>query len=323
MKRLPSMQTLRAFEAAARHENYSAAAHELGVTHGAISHRIRELETQLGVTLFRRVGRTMTPSRAAVTLLAQVREALDLLERALPGDPHAAPGRLVIGIHPSLATRWLIPRLGHFTSRHPRATVEVRSTADLGDFLSHGVDVAIRYGAGAWPNAARERVAGEVLFPVCAPAYRERHRVLKPGDLARCRLLRHAWQPWAPWLRAARVKLAEPAEGLMLSDSAMLLEAAVAGEGVALARSLFAVDDLASGRLVRPFEGSVEDTFSYYVLWHPGTPLSALGAAFRDWLGEELVTEKPSPVLSRPARSRVAAGARQRVRNRAVGRAVL
>jgi LysR family glycine cleavage system transcriptional activator len=306
MKRLPSMQTLRAFEAAARHENYSAAAEELGVTHGAVSHRIRELETQLGVTLFRRTGRAMTPSREAVTLLAQVREALNLLERALPGGSQAAPGHLVIGVHPSLATRWLIPRLGKFTRGCPRATIEVRSTADLGDFLAHGVDIAIRYGAGTWPNAARERIAGEVLFPVCAPAYRDAHKLQRPADLARCRLLRHAWQPWSPWLRAARIRLAEPNEGLILSDSAMLLEAAAAGDGVALARSLFAIDDLASGRLVRLFEGSVEDTFSYYALWHAGTPLSALGAAFRNWLHEVLVTEPPRPVSSRPSRSRAA-----------------
>ena len=215
MKRLPSMQTLRAFEAAARHENYSAAAHELGVTHGAVSHRIRELETQLGVTLFKRAGRAMTPSREAVTLLAQVREALGMLERALPGSSASTPGHLVIGVHPSLATRWLISRLGRFTRRYERATVEVRSTADLGDFLAQGTDVAIRYGGGTWPNAARERIAGEVLFPVCTPAYRDAHRLHKASDLARCRLLRHAWQPWAPWLRAARVRIAEPTDGLI------------------------------------------------------------------------------------------------------------
>jgi LysR family glycine cleavage system transcriptional activator len=289
MKRLPSMQTLRAFEAAARHENYSAAAEELGVTHGAISHRIRELEQQLGVTLFRRAGRAMTPTREAVTLLAQVREALELLERAVPGDDRAGPARLTVGVHPSLATRWLVPRLGRFLRSHPTATLEVRSTADLGDFLSHGVDLAIRYGAGGWPNAARERLAGEVLFPVCTPAYRDAHRLRRPADLARCRLLRHAWQPWAPWLRAARLKLPEPAAGLMLSDSAMLMEAAIAGEGVALARRLFAIDDLASGRLVAPFEVEVEDTYAYYVLWHAGAPLGRLGQAFRDWLRDEIV----------------------------------
>ncbi|MEZ5564642.1 MAG: LysR substrate-binding domain-containing protein [Gammaproteobacteria bacterium] len=298
MKRLPSMQTLRAFEAAARHENYSAAAAELGVTHGAISHRIREFESQLGISLFRRVGRAMLPSREAVTLLVHVREALTLLERSLPNDPLGQPGRLVIGVHPALATRWLVKRLGAFSSRFPRATVEVRSTADLQDFLSHGVDVAIRYGSGDWPNAASERIAGEVLFPVCSPAYREVHRLKKPQDLSHCRLLRHAWQPWGPWLRAAQLKIDEPGEGLLVSDSAMLLEAAVAGEGVALARSLFAADDLANGRLIRPFEGAIEDQFSYYVLWHAGAALNSLSSAFRAWLQVVLATEPARPLRS-------------------------
>lgn len=296
MKRLPSIQTLRAFEAAARHENYTAAAEELGVTHGAISHRIRELEQQFGVELFRRAGRAMAPTREAVALLAQVREALALLERAVPAD-RGAGGRLVIGVHPSLATRWLVRRLGGFARALPKATIEVRSTADLGDFLGQGVDVAIRYGAGNWPNAARERLAGEVLFPVCTPEYRERHRLREPADLARCRLLRHTWQAWAPWLQAARVRVKEPTTGLALSDSAMLLEAALAGEGVALARSLFAVDDLRAGRLVRPFEPEVADVYAYYALWPSGATLSGPARAFRDWLRVELAGAVPGGPL--------------------------
>jgi LysR family glycine cleavage system transcriptional activator len=288
MRRLPSMQTLRAFEAAARLESYSAAAQELGLTHGAISHRIRELETQLGVTLFRRTGRSMTPTRETVTLLAQVREALGLLQRALPDVAHSTPGRLVVSVHPSLATRWLVPRIGSFLRAAPDLSVEVRSVADLGEFLSHGVDLAIRYGSGTWGNAAGERIAGEVLFPVCSPAYRDAHRIRKPGDLRRCRLLRHAWQPWQPWLRAARVAMKEPTGNLTLSDTAMLLEAAAAGEGVALSRSLFAADDLARGRLVRLFDVEVDDAFAYYLTWHLGAPLSRSGAAFRDWLGSNI-----------------------------------
>lgn len=282
------MQSLRAFEAAARHQSYSAAAAEIGVTHGAISHRIRDLEKRLGVTLFRRSGREMLPTRAAVTFQAQVREALAMLSRAVPDDARVGQRRLVVGVHPSLAIRWLVPRLGVFLQEQPHLDVEVRSTADLGEFLGQGVDVAIRYGAGSWPNAARERLAGEVLFPVCTPAYRDRHRLRRPADLSRCHLLRHAWQPWAPWLRAARVRLPEPDRGLLLSDSGMLLEAALAGEGVALARSLFAVDDLARGRLVRLFDASVADTYAYYLLWHAGMPLTDAAAAFRDWLRQAL-----------------------------------
>jgi LysR family glycine cleavage system transcriptional activator len=294
-RRLPSMQTLRAFEAAARHENYSAAAQELGVTHGAVSHRIRELEGQLGVTLFRRQGRAMLPSREAVTLLAQVREALNVLERAVPAGRQAAADRLVVGVHPSLATRWLVPRLGRFLESTPGATVEVRSTADLGDFLAQGVDIAIRYGAGEWPNAARERLGGEHLFPVCTPAYRDAHRLRKPADLARCTLLRHAWQQWGPWLRAAKLRIKEPSSGLVVSDSAMLLEAALASQGVALARSLFAADDLAAGRLVAPFEMTVDDAYAYYVLWPATSTLSGIARTFRDWLRAELAVTRRDP----------------------------
>lgn len=290
------MQTLRAFEAAARNESYSAAAQELGVTHGAISHRIRELETKLGIVLFRRTGRAMTPTREAVTLLAQVREALALLQRALPDPVKAHPGRLVISVHPSLATRWLVRRIGGFTDTLPGISVELRSTADLGQFLSQGVDVAIRYGAGNWPNTLGERISGEVLFPVCSPAYRDARRIRNPADLRRCTLLRHAWQPWLPWFRAANLRMREPSTGLTLSDSGMLLEAAVAGEGVALARSLFALDDLAGGRLVRLFDITIEDNHAYYLTWHPGVPLSPAGEAFRSWLRRELATAPVTPV---------------------------
>jgi len=303
MKRLPSIQTLRAFEAAARHHNYSEAAGELGVTHGAISHRIRELETQLGVRLFRRSGRAMVPTRTAVTLLAQIREALAIITRAIPDDPRSRGQRVVIGVHPSLAIRWLVPRLGSFTREHPELDVEVRSTADLGEFLSQGVDVAIRYGAGTWPNASREKLASEQLSPVCTPAYRDRNRIRRPADLARCRLLRHAWQPWGPWFRAAGLSLPEPTRGLLLSDSGMLLEAALADEGVALARRWFAIDDIVRGRLVPLFDIVVADTYSYYLLWHPGVPLGAASAAFRDWLRGEIAADAARVPDAEPPRA--------------------
>lgn len=298
------MQTLRAFEAAARLQSYTAAAEELGVTHGAVSHRIRALERRVGMTLFHRTGRTMKPAREAVTLLAQVREGLAVLQRAIPDRSRSTPGRLVISVHPALAIRWLIPRLGHFMRANPDFTVEIRSTADLGAFLTHGIDVSIRYGGGDWPNSACERLAGEILFPVCTPAYRDEHRLAQPADLARCTLLRHAWQPWSPWLRAARLRIKEPSGKLSLSDSGLVLEAAIAGQGAALARSLFVIDDLKAGRLVRPFELSVPDSYGYYVTWHAGAPLSREGGAFRDWLRTELVTEPAGTATSRPVNAR-------------------
>lgn len=287
---LPSIQTLRAFDAAARHGSYTAAAAELGVTHGAVSHRIRELEERLDTRLFRRSGRLMAPTREAVGLLSQVRQALAMMQRAFPDAPDATRPRLVISVHPSLATCWLIPRIGGFMEIHPSIDVEVRSTADLDDFLDPGIDVALRYGGGSWPNANDERLCGERLFPVCTPDFRDRHGILSPPDLQRCILLRHAWQPWAPWFREAKLRLAEPATGLSLSDSAMVLQAAANGQGVALARGILVQGDLASGRLVRLFDVELEDAYGYFVAWRLGAKLGAAGEAFRNWCANALQT---------------------------------
>jgi LysR family glycine cleavage system transcriptional activator len=293
MERLPSIQTLRAFEAAARHGSYSDAAAELNVTHGAISHRIRELEVRLGVSLFKRAGRNMMPTREAVTLLAQVRQAITLLKIAFPEPLKRGSSKLVVGVHPAFATRWLVPRMGDFTTSFPRVPIEVRSTADLGDFLAPGIDIAIRYGAGSWPNAVSERLADEVLYPVCTPQYKERFRIEEPTDLARCTLLRHVWQPWSPWLRACGLSLREPSGGLTLSDSAMLLEAAGCNQGVALARALFARDDLESGKLVRLFDIEVTDPNAYFVVWRSGVTLTSSAETFRDWLRAKLAARPP------------------------------
>lgn len=288
MEQLPSIQTLRAFDAAARHGSYSAAATELALTHGAISHRIRELETRLGVRLFKRTRTGMAPTRDAVTLLTQCRQALQLLERTFPDKPRRGRSRLVVSAHPTLATRWLVSRMLDFAQQMPNIDVEIRSTADIGDFLAAGVDIALRYGPGGWPNEVDERLADEVLFPVCAPKYRRDHKIERATDLRRATLLRHAWQPWSPWLRAARLRLNEPTGGINLSDSAMVLEAAAAGRGVALARSLLVADDLDSGRLVRLFDVQVPDVYAYYVVWRAGETPAGIAQQFKAWLKTEM-----------------------------------
>ncbi len=314
VERLPSILTLQAFEAAARHGSYSRAASELNVTHGAISHRIRELEHRLNIRLFQRAGHNMQPTRAAETLLAQVRQALGMLQLTFPDKSRSATDKLVVGVHPAFATRWLIRRLDRFVAAEPKLAVEIRTTADLGDFLAPGIDMAVRYGAGIWPNAVSVRLCGEVLFPVCSPEYQAKFRLQRPADLARCTLLRHLWQPWSPWLQAAGLSLREPTNGLSLSDSAMLLEAAAAGQGVALARALFARDALAAGNLVKLFDLEVPDTNFYCAVWRAGTALTAPADAFRLWLLAEL-SDGPGasdggvaePTVSRrPRKSRVA-----------------
>ncbi|MEO8751124.1 MAG: LysR substrate-binding domain-containing protein [Casimicrobiaceae bacterium] len=282
------MLTLLAFEAAARHGSYSRAAAELNVTHGAISHRIRELEERLGLRLFQRVGHKMDPTREAVTLLAQVRQAITMLQLTFPDKPRRSDGKLIVGVHPAFATRWLIRRLNRFAEYAPTVALEIRSTADLGDFLAPSIDIAVRYGTGSWPNATSDALAGELLFPVCSPQYKRQHKLRRPPDLVRCTLLRHLWQPWSPWLQAAGLALREPTTGLILSDSSMLLEAAEAGQGVALARSLFARDALDAGSLVRLFELQVPEANGYYTVWRGGSTLTAPAELFRNWLKSEL-----------------------------------
>lgn len=286
MQNLPSIQTLRALDSAATHGSYSAAADELGLTHGAISHRIRELEERLGLTLFRRVGRGMVPTREAVTLLAHVRQALAILERAFPNHQRGAGERLVISIHPALATRWLLPRLSGFTQQMSDVAVDIRSTADLEEFLVRGIDLAIRYGAGDWPNAVSQRLGGEIFYPVCTPEYRDRLGIETPEDLNRCTILRHGWQSWTPWLRTAGLRLTEPTGGITLSDSSMLIEVASSGQGVALAGSLMVQEEIKRGRLVRLFDIQAEDIYGYYLVWQAGTTLSASALAFRSWVAD-------------------------------------
>ena len=271
-----------------RHHSYSAAARELGVTHGAISHRIRTLEGELDAVLFERRGREMVPTREANALAAQVSEALQLLSQAMPARSAATRGRLVVGVHHSLAMCWLIPRLPDFLAGAPGVEVEIHSTAELGDFINPNVDVAIRYGAGSWTRVSQERLAGDRLYPVCSAAYRDTQALEKPQDLARCQLLRHGWHTWIPWFRVAGLRMKEPASGLLLSDSGMLVEAAVAGLGVALVGSVFAHSALEQGRLVKPFDVSIPDGHAYYLLWNAGTRLGPEARLFRDWLHGQL-----------------------------------
>jgi LysR family glycine cleavage system transcriptional activator len=287
MAHLPSIQTLRAFEAACRLRSYSRAAEELGLTHGAISHRIRELEDRLGVKLFRREANSMIPTIEASRLLVQVGHGLSLLEGAF-APRAAAAGRLVVSVLPAVAVRWLAPRLPRFRERAPDVELEIRASQDIVDLAKAGVDAALRFGPGGWSGVRAEKLADEVVFPVCAPDYRDRLGLATPDDIRRGVLLRHPWQPWSPWLKAAGVDLAEPASGPSYDDAGLLLQAAAGGEGLALARGLLAQSDLEAGRLVRPFAVEVAEPFSYYLVWRPGRAETPQLIAIRDWLRAEM-----------------------------------
>jgi LysR family glycine cleavage system transcriptional activator len=281
---LPSIQTLRAFEAAARLQSYSRAGEELGLTHGAISHRIRELEDHVGGQLFRRAGNRMVPTERGQLLLGKVQYALETLAQAFDAGG-AANCRLRISVLPALATAWLISRLPHFRSLYPHIDLELQLSDALTTFERSKLDGGIRFGRGGWPSLHSELLAKEVLFPVCAPDYQRRLGITAPFDLGRATLLRNPWQPWRDWLTSAQVDLGEPVSGPSFSDAAAVLQAAAAGEGVALARGVLAHDYLAAGRLIRLFDIEVGDPYSYHLVWQPHRRnLSPALELFKQWL---------------------------------------
>ncbi|MCF2515535.1 LysR substrate-binding domain-containing protein [Sphingomonas sp. G124] len=281
---MPSLQTLRAFDAAGRHQSYSKAGRELGLTHSAISHRIRELEALLGTRLFERKGNRMMPTAEGIRLLGQVRNALGLLESIFSPSNAQAKRRLTISVFPALSS-WLVPRLGSFRALHPELDLRLDLSSRPVE-LGEGIDAAVRYGMGSWTNTDASPLAKEILFPVCSPKYLAEHPVNRPGDLLNCNLLRHPWHSWAAWFEAAGVSAGEPLSGPEYADSSLLIEAAEAGEGVALARELGVADRLHEGKLVRPFDITIPDQRAYYFVRPKGARVAEVDE-IESWLANE------------------------------------
>ena len=286
MARLPTLNALRAFEAAGRHLSFTRAAEELHVTQAAVSHQIKSLEEQLGIRMFRRGPRGLLLTDAGQAYLPEVREAFQRLttatERLLEDD---ARGAITVSVLPSFAARWLVPRLTRFREEH--SDIEVRVAADdrLADFDRDDVDVAIRYGRGDYPGLHADRFLTEELYPVCSPALLERLPLDRPEQLRDHTLLHDDMRmDWSMWLLAAGVEGVEPRRGPSFTDSSMVLQAAVDGQGVALGRSALALDDIAAGRLVRPFEFSLPADYAYYIVCPERTAGRPSIKTFREWL---------------------------------------
>ena len=282
--RIPSLQTLRAFDAAGRHNSYSKAGQELGLTHSAVSHRVRELEALLGKRLFERRGNRMVPTNDGSLLLGQVRNALGLLESIFTGPVDRARRTVTVSVFPAMS-RWLVPRLGAFRDLHPEIDLRLDLSSRPVE-LGSGVDAAVRYGLGSWPSTEARLLAREVLFPVCSPDYLAEHPLDQPSDLLACKLLRHPWHSWAAWFEAAGLSAGEPRNGPEYSDSSLLIDAAEAGEGVALGRGMGVADHLQAGKLVRPFAVAIPDERSHYFVRPRGQPNPGVDLIER-WLEEE------------------------------------
>lgn len=275
-RRLPPLNALRAFEAAARHLNFSRAADELTVTPGAVSQQIQNLEDYVGASLFRRTPRGLLLTDAAQTALPALREAFDRLAEAASLLTAAVDGRrLTLTAAPSFAAKWLVPRLGRFEEAHPQVDVWLSADMDLVDFGAGEVDLAVRYGAGPYPGLESIRLMSETVVPVISPDLMGANPLNDPADLAR-HILLHDGSPdadascpdWLMWLAARGVKGVEATRGPRFNQSSLVIEAAVGGRGVALAKRTLAQDDLDAGRLVAPMGQSTSVDFAYYVV-HP------------------------------------------------------
>jgi LysR family transcriptional regulator, glycine cleavage system transcriptional activator len=296
-RRLPPLNSLRAFEAAARHLSFTRAAEELHVTPAAISHQIKALEDHLGVKLFRRLNRAVLLTDAGQACVSGLSEAFDRMAAALERlRAQDCGGPLTVSTSPAFASKWLVPRLERFQERCPEIDVRVSAAMRLVDFAREDVDVAIRYGPGRYPGLLAQLLLTNEVVPVCAPALLENPRSLgAPQDLRHHMLLHDdmptsdgAYPNWAMWLHAAGVEGVDPSRGPRFDYAGLVLEAAAAGRGVALALSTIAAADLAAGRLVRPFAVAVPIPFAYYVVCPEATAGRPKVEAFRRWLRAEV-----------------------------------
>ncbi|WP_332852631.1 transcriptional regulator GcvA [Duganella sp. S19_KUP01_CR8] len=287
-RRLPNFSALRAFEAAARHENFSRAAEELHLTHGAISHQVRALEEELGRPLFVRHGRQVKITSDALKFAQFLGKSFaDITAAADAMRASSVNQRLTISSIPSFAARWLAPRLGRFIDLYPDIEVVLQSSGQLQDLARDGIDVGIRFGRGNYPGLVVQRLMGDVYYPVVSPHYRGGQQPASPHELRQHTLLRSV-EPWSPWLRAAGVDMAEPAGGLMFEDLSMLIRSAADGNGVALVRHVVAMQEIASGQLLRLFDTATPCPDEYFFVSPPGAAGRPQVQAFRDWLLEEI-----------------------------------
>jgi LysR family glycine cleavage system transcriptional activator len=289
---LPSLNGLRAFEAAARHLSFTRAAAELNVTQTAVSHQIRRLEEQLAVKLFDRQTRALTLTPEGEAYLPEIRAAFADLRTAT--ERLLRPRRqriLTVSTTPTFGAKWLVPRLPAFQEAHPGIEVRISTSLRLVDLTRDGIDVAIRYGRGSWPNVRADWLMAEDLFPVCSPALLAGGAALRtPADLAHHTLLHVNYQrdEWQLWLTAAGIGPEERQElsrrGLTFDQAFMVVQAAIDGVGVAIGHRSHVQADIAAGRLVAPFALTLPTEAGFYVVTAENPGERPWITAFRIWL---------------------------------------
>jgi LysR family glycine cleavage system transcriptional activator len=308
-RRLPSLNALKAFEAAARHQSFTAAAGELFVTHAAISRHIRELEEALGTDLFIRTGRGVKLTESGERFGSILTPLFDRMAEAVRET--AAQGKvrtLQVSAEPAIASRWIVPRLGRFSELHPDIELAIDPTSRLVDFRAGEADLGVRYGLGQWEEVEVAKLSDSASFPVCAPRLIAGRPRLQPADLREFNLLheqRKQW--WADWLALAGVTDVQDWRGTVFQGH-LAIEAAEAGQGFALGDQILVTDAILEGRLARPFDLDMKDHGGYFIVRAKGSKETAPARAFREWLMSEMAeTQRKFAALKAPAKSRAAA----------------
>lgn len=288
-RRLPSLTALKAFEAAARHQSFTRAAEELCVTQGAVSHQVKALEAELGFKLFNRERQGLVITEAGRNYLSVVGDAFDRIALGTVGlTQRQKSGVLTVSTSPDFAAKWLVHRLGRFSELHPGIDLRVSATMHRVDFAREDVDIAVRHATGnaSWSGLDAVRLCTERLFPVCSPhLLTERDREREASSVLKLPLLAlDDFSGWMRWLSVAKVQHPNPLQGLIINRASMLIDAAVNGQGVALARTTLAAWDLINQRLIAPFSVTLPLSSAYWIVAPQATAALPKITTFRKWL---------------------------------------
>jgi LysR family glycine cleavage system transcriptional activator len=290
MRNLPPLNALKAFDAAARHASFSKAAVELHVTHGAVSRQVRQLEEFLGNELFHRMPRGLQLTARGREFAFGVQGAFEQIRETVAAVRVTQERQVVtVSTLASLAARWLVPRLHRFQKAHPETEIRLSTSPQLANFDRDGIDLAIRYGRGQWTGVTAVRLFTPVEFPVCAPSLlKGAHPLRTPADLKHVPLLHDTThRHWQQWLELAGATEVDWREGLVVEDMNVLIQAAIEGQGVALASEPLAQAELVAGRLVRPFDLELPVQLAFYAVYPRHRGQDAAVQAVAEWLQDE------------------------------------
>jgi LysR family glycine cleavage system transcriptional activator len=294
--RLPPLNALRAFEASARQLSFTRAAEELFVTQAAISHQIKSLEEHLGIRLFMRKNRSLLLTEEGQTYFLDIKDIFNAINEATEKLlARGAKGAITVSSQPSFAIQWLVPRLTAFNALHPDIDVRIKAVDQSDSSLTEDVDIAIYNGRGRWPNVHADKLHTEYLVPVCSPLLLSGKKPLNSINDVIVHTLLHdtSRRDWKRWFKETGVKGVNVNHGPIFSHTSMVLQAAIHGQGIAMAHSVLAKPDIDSGRLICPFDEVLISKNAHYIVCREHQLEIGKIAAFRDWVLNTVKDEQP------------------------------